>query len=71
MSREKLPGEDQETKDHILDEVSDLVGEFLYYARREDETLPPGDIERAIVEKVVTVDEIVAKFRAALEEGLS
>jgi len=55
---------------HILGTTSDLVGEFLYYGRREDEDLPRGAIEKAIADDETSVDEICAVFRAYLERGL-
>jgi hypothetical protein len=54
-------------RDRILNVVSDLVGDFMYYDRKESEHLPVGAIEQAIADGVITVDEIVAKFR----EGVS
>jgi hypothetical protein len=43
---------------------------FLYYDRGEDEDLPRGSIEAAIAAGEVTVDEITATFREALEAGI-
>ena len=54
----------------ILAAVSDLVGEFLYYGRKEDKELPRGAIDGAVKRGVVTVDEIVERFRQRLLEGL-
>jgi hypothetical protein len=51
----------------ILDTVTDLVSMFMYYDRKEDEDLPRGEIEEAIAFGEVTVDEIVARFRAGVE----
>ncbi len=53
---------DAELKDLILRTVDDLAGMFLYYDRKEDESLPRGVIERAIEDGIITKDEIVAKF---------
>lgn len=50
----------------ILDTVSDLVADFYYYDRKEDEELPRGAIEAAIERGEITVDEIVEHFRATL-----
>lgn len=54
----------------ILDTVSDLVSDFLYYERKEDEFLPRGAIEQAIADKTITVDEIVETFKTQLKAGL-
>jgi hypothetical protein len=57
-------------KAHILGVIEDLVGDLLYYDRKEDEELRRGEIEKAIQEGVVTVDEMVHQFRYYLEEAL-
>lgn len=64
-------GEAVDKKNHILTTVSDLVADFLYYSRKEDEELPVGEIEKAIQEGLITEDEIVEQFRAKLKEGLN
>ena len=57
-------------KDIILNTAGDLVCGFLYYDRKEDEDLPRDAIQSAIENNVVTVDEIVERFRTELMEGL-
>ena len=57
-------------KDIILMTVKDLVGEFMYYDRKEDEDLPRGAIEEAVKNKEVSVDEIVELFKAELIKAL-
>ena len=57
-------------KDMILMTVKDLVGEFMYYDRKEDEDLPRGAIEEAVKNKEVSVDEIVELFKAELIKAL-
>lgn len=54
----------------IMLTVSDLVADFLWYDRKEDEELPRGEIEDAITAGEVTVDEVVEEFRAKLVERL-
>jgi len=54
-------------KEKILGTVSDLVANFMYYDRNEDFDLDLGDIENAIHNKVITIDEIVDKFRKGIE----
>ncbi len=54
------------TKKLILDIVSGMVADFLYYNRKECEQLPLGAIEKAIDSGVITVDEIVAKFKTGI-----
>jgi len=57
-------------KQLILDAITDLVSDFLYYDRKQDEDLPRGEIEKAIKSGTITVDEIVAQFKADLLAGL-
>lgn len=54
----------------IFATVSDLVSEFVYYGRKEDEMLPRGAIGEAVAAGEISVDEIVAAFRSGLEEAL-
>lgn len=51
----------------ILAAAEDLMSDFLYYDRKEDEDLPRGVIEKAIKEEKITIDEILAVFRKELE----
>lgn len=46
--------------------IEDLVSDFLYYNRKEDEDLKVGDIERAIEAGVISKEEIVNVFREEL-----
>ena len=54
----------------LEDTVSDLITDFLYYDRKEDDQLPCGMIEDAVKDGKITVDEIVDLFRTHLTEGL-
>ena len=55
----------------ILNAVSDLVADFMYYDRKEDEELPRGAIEEAVAAGEITEAEIVKRFAADLRIGLS
>lgn len=57
-------------REKILNTIGDLVGDFLYYDRIPDEEVPWGSIEKAVREGVITVDEMVGKFKEALQSGL-
>lgn len=57
-------------RDTVPITVDDLVSDFLYYNRKEDEELPPGAIDEAIAERLVTVEEITNRFKTRLIEGL-
>jgi len=54
------------SKQRLVNTIDDLVSDFLYYDRKEDEELGVGVIEKMIADKEVTVDEIVDRFRARL-----
>ena len=59
----------RDLRDKILATVRDLVGDFLYYDRKEDEDLPVDAIQNAIKSGVITVDDIVDSFGRGIEEG--
>lgn len=52
----------------ILDTVSDLVSNFVYYDRKEDEDLSITDLDEAIQLHEITIDEIVDKFKDTLKD---
>jgi len=54
----------------IKDTISDLVADFLYYDRKEDEYLRVGDIDKAIELGELNVEEIVDVFKRKLIQGL-
>lgn len=58
-------------REEILATVKDMVSDFLYYDRKEDDILPVGSIESAVKSGVVTLDEIVALFSSGLHCGCS
>lgn len=49
---------------------NDLVTDFLYYDRKEDEDLPMGAIQKALQENEITADEIVNKFSESIKSQL-
>lgn len=51
--------------------VGDMVKNFLYYDRKEDEDLPRGAIEEAIGKGEISQKEIVKLFKKKLKEGLA
>ena len=65
-SEEDVKSENERLKQHILAIVSDLVTDFLYYDRKEDEEVGPEVIEQAVANGVITADEIVERFRDEL-----
>ena len=54
-------------KELILETVSDLVGDFLFYGRKEDEEVRVGEIQKAVERGDITKDEIVDEFRKQLD----
>lgn len=62
-----LTPEAERQRQHLFNVIDDSVGNLLYYNRKEDEDLPVGVIEKLVADGVVTLDEIVARFRSALE----
>jgi hypothetical protein len=51
--------------------IKDLIFDFLFYDRKEDEDLPLGAIEKAIEDGNFTSEDIVNLFRKHLNEALS
>jgi hypothetical protein len=58
-------------RDLILMTIDDMVANFIFYDRKEDEELPRDALERAVRDGVVTVDEIVDRFKTKLVAGLN
>lgn len=50
----------------IFRAVDDLVSDFVYYSRKEDEDLPRGAIEEAIQAGEITRKEIARRFKKSL-----
>lgn len=60
----------KEMKKYILGTIEDLVTDFVYYGRKEDEDLPVGAIEKSVAAGEVTLDEMVEVFKTKLEKSL-
>jgi hypothetical protein len=50
----------------ILNTLEDTLSGFFYYDRKEDESLPCGEIEAALKAGEVTIEELLALFAGAL-----
>ena len=59
-----------ERRQHILNATKGLVGELLYYGRKEDEDLSRDEIQAAIAAGEITAGEIVATFERVLRASL-
>lgn len=57
-------------RDTILATVADLVVDFVYYDRKDDDELPRGSIQEAIVGGEITETEIVEHFARHPKERL-
>lgn len=55
-------------KQIILNTISDLCSNFLYYDRKEDEELSMDQLNEAVKSGEITVDEMVNAFRKHLED---
>ena len=54
-------------KQIILDTISDLCSNFLYYDRKEDSQLSMKQLNKSVESGEITIDEMVAEFRKHLE----
>lgn len=61
----------EKTKQNILDTISDLCSDFLYYDRKEDENLSVKKLNKAFKQGVITVDECVEEFRKHLQHTVN
>ena len=58
--------------DEIIENtIDDLISNFLYYDRKEDEDLPVGAIQKAIKEGEITKEQIIKKFTDILNSSLT
>jgi len=60
--------DNQVTKNIIFNTIEDLMSDFLYYDRKESETLPTGAIEKALRDKVITTDEMKQRFSEIIDK---
>ena len=58
-------------RERIKGTIEDVISDFLYYDRKEDEDLPRGAIDEAIAEGEVTTDEIITWFACELRKRLT
>jgi hypothetical protein len=57
-------------KEIIFNTIDDLISDFIYYDRKEDDELPRGKIEETIKKGDVTKEEIINEFVRILNECL-
>jgi len=58
------------TKERILNEIETVVANLLYYDRKDDEDLPVCEIEKAVKDGTIDIDEMVDKFKELLCENI-
>ena len=58
-------------KQLILDIVSDIVGDFIYYDRKNCETLSADQLKEALNTGIITLDEIADHFREVLIKSVT
>jgi len=54
-------------KQQILNTISDLCSDFLYYDRKGDEELSVEQLNEAVESGKITIDEMVEEFRKHIE----
>lgn len=55
-------------KQHALDLIQDLIADYLYYDRKEDEDLNRADLNHLIESGELKLEEVVAEFTRYLSE---
>lgn len=60
----------EKNKNAIIATVKDLVANFIYYDRKEDEDLEVGDIEKSIANGDMSIKDIVSVFESELTKRL-
>lgn len=53
-------------KQNILNEIDNLVSNFIYYDCKNNDEREHGDIKALLDKGKITIDEMVAKFRECL-----
>jgi len=54
-------------KQIIIATIDDLCSDFLYYDRKNDDSLSMEQLNQAVKDGEITIDEMVAEFRKHLE----
>ena len=56
----------KDVKQLILDAIEDWCSNFVFYDRKEDEDLSINKLNKAVKDKIITVDEMVEHFKGCL-----
>ncbi len=60
-----------ERSEYIKDVINSLVSDFLYYDRKEDSDLRIGEIDEAVRNGEITVDEMAEVFHTGLKKSIN
>lgn len=60
-----------EPKDLIFSTIDDLVLDLVKFDRKDDEELPFGVIDGMVKNRQLTIEQMVTRFREALEVNLA
>lgn len=60
-----------EKRHHIIGTIENTISNFFYADRKEDDVLTVGDIEHAVTDGVISLDEIIEEFTKHIEYHLS
>jgi hypothetical protein len=58
----------KQRKQLILEAISDCVADLVWYDRKEDDDLPRGAIEEAVLSGEITIKEMVRTFEEELTD---
>jgi hypothetical protein len=61
---------DRTKKELALNAIEDLVSDYLYYGRLQDEDLPYKDLWALIMREELRKEEIVKRFSEELDKGI-
>jgi hypothetical protein len=61
----------EDNKQLVLDTISDLCSDFLYYDRKDDDELDIETLNRIVKTGEITIDEMVFAFRKHLEDNFN
>lgn len=70
-NNEEVNVEENSIKQIILNTISDLCSDFLYYDRKNDEDLSIEKLNEAVVNGFITIDEMIDEFRKHLVNTFS
>lgn len=64
-------GDDERaTPSYVMDVISDMVSDFLYYNRKEDDILERGMIEDMVKRGDLTIEQMVSEFEKLLRKAI-